>query len=72
MIFIDCITDDFVQSETHLGILLLLHTDTRKDFISLLPKVKIYPKYRIFDRFFITVFNNLCYYLGKSKKASDM
>jgi len=60
-----------VQSRmrTHLGILLLLHTHThtrKEDFISLLPKVKVYPKCRIFDRFFMTVFNNLCYYLGKS------
>lgn len=65
MIFIDCITDDFVQSGTHLGYY-YYYTGTRKDFISLLPKVKIYPKYRIFDRFFMSVFDNNCYHLGKS------
>ena len=50
MIFIDCITDDFVQSETHLGYY-YYYTGTRKDFISLLPKVKIYPTTRFLTGF---------------------
>ena len=62
-----------VQSENSLRYTTTTHTHTRKeDFISLLPKVKIYPKYRIFDRFFMSVFDNNCYHLGKSAEWSDM
>lgn len=67
MILIDCITDDYCAIENSLRYTTTTHTHTRKeDFISLLPKVKIYPKYRIFDRFFMSVFDNNCYHLGKS------
>ena len=69
IISIDCITtDDYCAiGELTFRYTTTTHTHTRKeDFISLLPKVKIYPKYRIFDRFFMSVFDNNCYHLGKS------